>query len=221
MKNEVKLDVEVSFSSNASDELKSLKPIFEELGTVHERYVKYEPEDDFSFWHLERPQAGLLAAAAWLSGNTALEEYGCDRPKRRGKPDHRGRRDLYIRTSKTAFECEAKYLAVDLAGKKNIEESVRTVYERLNDASKDAEGLGDVEQRLGLCFAAPWISESGRGELDKRSRQLIRALKRPANGRPKYDALVWLHSPEPFTGDKRIHAGLLLIVKETKGPVAA
>ena len=50
MKTEIKLDVEVLFSSNASDQLKSLNPVFEQLCRVHESYINAEPLCDFSYF---------------------------------------------------------------------------------------------------------------------------------------------------------------------------
>lgn len=210
----VRLKLRVLFPQKASKQLKSLKPVFRELCEVHERYINAEPLGEISFWHRERSQTGLLAAAAWRCDETALEEYACERPNRRG------RRDLYIRSKTAVFECEAKYLFVDLA---DIEKSVSRVYESLNVAAKQAKSLGDVERRLALCFVTPRINELGRGEIDECLRQLIDGLKKPAKGRSQYDALVWIHSPEPFPDDKRrwFYSGLLLVVKETIGRVVS
>jgi len=203
------LEVDVSFSPKASKELKSLKPVFKKLREVHQRYINLEPSSETSFWHRERAQTGLLAAAAWLSDKTALEEFGCDRQKRRG------RRDLCIAiNTKASFECEAKYLYVNLT---KVEQSLTEVYACLTKAVEEARKArgGDAEYRLGLCFVAPRISRSRRGELDDRWRQFINGLKQKANGSSKYDALVRIHSPEPFPDEhNRLYPGLLLLVKE-------
>lgn len=203
------LQVKISFSPKASKELRSLNPVFKKLREVHQRYINLEPPSETSFWHRERAQTGLLAAAAWLSDKTALEEFGCDRQR------HRGRRDLCIAiNTKDSFECEAKYLYANLA---KVKQSVTDVYGCLKKAVKEARKSrgGDAEYRLGLCFVAPRASKSRRGEIDNRWSQFIAGLNEKVDGRSKYDALVQIHSPRPFLdGHNRLYPGLLLVVKE-------
>jgi hypothetical protein len=94
---------------------------------------------------------------------------------------------------------------------------VTEVYGRLKRAVGEARKArgGDAEYRLGLCFVSPRISKSRRGELDNRWQQFIDGLKQKANGRSKYDALVRIHSPQPFPDEhNRLYPGLLLVVKE-------
>ena len=79
----MKIEFEVWFSRKASKELRSLRPVFEQLSKVHEDFTNAEPGPDFSFWYSERPQIGLLSAAVWLRGKTALEEYAAPKENRK------------------------------------------------------------------------------------------------------------------------------------------
>ena len=204
--------VDVSFSSKASQELKSLKPIFEELCKVHESYTGAEPGGDFSYWYSERPHIGLMAAAAWRRGFTALEEYAAK--KRKGQADVMGRCDLYIRTtSRTSFECEAKHRSVNLGDPTG--KSAGKVRKSLKQAAKEAAMLREPGQHhLGLCFATLKIKKQKRDELDERCHQLIDRLK-PLNGHSECDALVWIHGEALSDGGWR-YPGLLLTVKEAR-----
>lgn len=197
----------VWFSKRASKQLKSLKPVFEKLKEVHERYIKAEPRTETSFWHTERPQVGLLAGAAWRAGATALEEYGCDRA------NHRGRRDLYIRTGeKTNFECEAKYLFADLP----ISSSVKQDFQRLlNNAVRQAASYGDAKHRLALCFVAPRIKKDvTQSEVNARCDELIRELN-PGDRGSDCDALVWIHGKARHD-KKYFYPGIVLVVREAR-----
>jgi hypothetical protein len=205
----MKIEFEVWFSRKASKELRSLRPVFEQLSKVHEDYTNAEPSPDFSFWYSERPQIGLLSAAAWLRGRTALEEYAAQ--KENGKKRCRG--DLYIRTGKnTAFECEAKHVTINLG--KTVTELVRSAEKHLDKAAEEAALLKDAGHYLGLCFLTPWINEL-KPDPDSCCRRVISGLK-AANGRSHCDALVWIHGREPVPGHnkKRLYPGLLLAVKE-------
>jgi len=92
------LKQKVWFSPKASKKLKSLNRIFKKLLSVHQDYIDGEDvEDDCPYWFGERPHVGLLAAAVWLSGNTALEEYGI--PKTKVRKRKQGRCDLWIGTN--------------------------------------------------------------------------------------------------------------------------
>lgn len=88
---------QIWFSSEPSTELKSLEPAFKKLLLVHQKYIDRE-EGDYPHWYSERPHVSLLAAAVWLSGGTALEEYRTTKTK--GGKNKSGRCDLGIRTNK-------------------------------------------------------------------------------------------------------------------------
>jgi hypothetical protein len=177
--------------------LKSLEPVFAELKRVHENYITAElanDSDDILYGHRERPHIGLLAAAAWLSGHTSLEEYRCKKGTKRKSST--GRSDLYIRMGKTTFECEAKYATANLGA--GIRKSVSEIYDELDDATNDAtkhvEAKEEGHRLLGLCFVTPMIAKSEKPLRDTRLGELIMRLKRAIGSR--CDALICIRMPE-------------------------
>ena len=204
----ITLQQQIWFSSNATNRLKSLKPVFKKLLLVHQAYIDGEGNHDCPYWYNERPHISLLAAAVWLSGGTALEEYGTKKTKER----KHGRCDLFIRTNKkTDFECEAKWLWLNLRG--NVEVSCDKVNEWLKWAVEETNKL-QGRKRLALCFVTPTIHKTKARVLDARLRKCIKLLKRS----PEHDALVWIgiaRGQKPF-GKEFKHPGLLLAIKEVR-----
>ncbi len=147
------LEQQILFSRKASKRLKSLKPVFRELRLVHQRYMDAGMNRDCPYWYSERPHTGLLAAAVWQKGGTALEEFEADKIRERKRRP--GRCDLYIRINSTAFECEAKRLWLNLAGKKLCQK----VNDWLNWAVADVKKL-QSRKGLALCFVTPVIHKS-------------------------------------------------------------
>src|SRR6266478_8051718 len=132
------LEQQINFSPKASRRLKYLRPVFKKLMLVHQDYIDGEQGLDCPYWYSERPHVGFLAAAVWQSGGTALEEYGAEKIKER--KSNRGRCDIYMRTkNKTAFECEAKRLWLNLGSKP--EKSCKKVMKWLNWAGGDVKRL--------------------------------------------------------------------------------
>jgi hypothetical protein len=219
----VKLQRAVWFSKNASKELKSLRPVFDKLRTVYELYTNTEPSYscDFAYWHPERSQIGLLAAAAFLAGKTSLQEYGCQKAGRsRQCPS-----DLFVRTADAvSFELEAKALR-GLNLRDPSKSILRDIRGGLRNATRDSREHKDKESyQAALCFVAPWISKASGAGLMKRWGRVIRKLK-PVNGRACCDALVSIHSKRPLPGEKdgkpwRLYPGIALLVKETTSKAA-
>lgn len=199
------------FSNHASPEIRSLRPVFEELEQVHTRYIKAEPRDDTSFWHGERAQVGLLAAAAFLSRNTALIEYPCVKHGKRASPG-----DLYIRTSReTAFEFEAKAdTKVNLRKTKKV---IKALYDGLRRASKEARQHQDKEcYEAAASFVLPRMNKRPKTEIRDLQDRVISKLKKN-NGPLQWDALVWIwdRNPRPRDG-QRLYPGVLLAVKQIR-----
>jgi hypothetical protein len=204
----IMLEQKIWFSNKASIKLTSLEPVFNNLLAVHLAYILGEKGKDYPYWYKERPHIGFLAAAVWLSGGTALEEYQAGRKKRR-----LGRCDLWIRTNKVAFECEAKRLWLNL--EKDTEELRQKIGKKLDSAAKEVENL-EKGKGLALCFAMPSIhcKSKKRDTLDKLIYDLIESAKQI----PKLHALVWIgfkKGTKPM-GDPYLFPGLLLAIKEVK-----
>lgn len=83
--------------------------LFEAWAVLVERYCEATQGIDAPYWHRERPNVGLLAAAAWQTGLISLEEFA-SRRGRRGSDSH-GRCDLWIAPpgAKHGDAYEAKY----------------------------------------------------------------------------------------------------------------
>ncbi len=198
------------FSSQASRQLKSLKPVFEKLLWVHESYIETESYDsDCAFWYGERPNISLLSAAVWLHGGIALEEYGAE------KKNGRGRCDLYFRVGNTSFGCEAKHLFLKLGRSDGA--SAHKVCEKLEEAKRDAvHAIHDENVNvLGLCFVTPMIHEKRLSGLNEYLREM-ESLKNDFC----CSALVWIGVPKgdkPLAGDRmQFFPGTFLAIKEVK-----
>ena len=73
----------------------------------------YERTDhDLPWWYTERANISLLAAAAWLCGGIALEEY----PIEKGfcGDNYEGRADLYLTIGEEGYAIEGKAMKVSL-----------------------------------------------------------------------------------------------------------
>jgi hypothetical protein len=207
------IEQQIWFSSKASPELKSLVPVFTKLLQVHHDYILGEATNDNLYGYGERPHVSLLAAAVWLSGGTALEEYGTHKTKNlRDKPKP-GRRDLWIRTKKAAFECEAKRLWLDL--EKDAEKLKDKLAKNLCALVKEI-GHPEKKNGLALCFAIPGLAckPDQCRTLDKRVYDLTESIKTGSD----CDALIWIgfkKGKNPM-GKSHLLPGLLLAIKEVK-----
>ncbi len=109
-------------------------------------------DDDCMWWYTERALVGTLAAASWMNGGQALEEYST--PKGRGAKKYPGRCDLYLYTGSTKFVAEAKlhWCNVGVSGRGGID----GVKEKLGIACGEARTLtGYGARRLGMVFVVP------------------------------------------------------------------
>jgi hypothetical protein len=207
------LEQEIWFSPKASKQLKSLRPIFKKLKSVHQAYIDGEDGTDCPYWFSERPQVGFLAAAIWQSGGTALEEYGTNKTKAIEPVTARGRCDLWIRTRKAGFECEAKQLWLNLGNlRTQTAELVQRVFvhkkDGLNSAIDDVARLKN-KKGLALCFVTPVIRTKKFPVLEPYLHEWVKLVRND----PRWDALIWIEQKPPL-GRTTKHPGLLLIIKE-------
>jgi hypothetical protein len=209
---EITLEQKIVFSKTASKQLKSLRRVFKELLSIHQDYIDSQESEDYPYWYKERPHVGLLAAAVWRSGGTALEEYRTEKTKERTP----GRCDLWVGVGKIGFDCEAKCLRLDLGSK--AVDSTEVVFENkldgLNTAFNDVKELKSGKG-LALCFATPWIRVS---EYERSATCVHDWVNSVEKNGSRWDALIWIGvrpGPWPFVGDFA-HPGMLLVVKELK-----
>jgi len=204
----------IYFRKNAPKKIKSLKPVFKNLGLVHQKYIKGEvgKGDDHPYHYTERPHVGLFAAAVWLSGGTALEEYKTQKTK----DNKYGRCDLGFRVGNVGFECEAKRLWLKLGY--NSKDLASEIYHHERDGLKKAiQNVNELqsENGLALCFVIPGIRKLEFDDLDKILHGLIESIKQKKS---HWDALVWIGSKnwqKPKDKDFSF-PGLLLVVKYVK-----
>jgi|GEM_PF-1148943 len=199
-----------------SKTITSLKPVFEKLIYVHQRYIAGEKGkgDDHPYWYTERPHVGLFAAAVWLSGGTALEEYKTKKSNKH--KSNYGRCDLGFRIGKLGFECEAKRLW--LALEYNSENLANTIYKHkqngLDQVIEDVKKLQNKDG-LGFCFVIPGIRKSKFPDLNEILNNLIGSLQEKNSG---WDALVWIGVSKwqaPKEEKDFFFPGVLLLIKQS------
>ncbi len=197
---------EVYFSKSASKKLRSLEPAFKKLKDVHEGFIAAK-KDDWPYWYQERSQIGFLAAAIWLCGGTALEEYREEKEKGRGAKG-KGRCDLWVKVNGAAFCCEAKWVKSHVTVR-NSKTSVQKLSEKLKDTERDLRTY--AEEGLALCFVSPWIG-------DKCDRSALRNWIELLRNKANWQGLVWIglraEADFPPQLGTDIFYGLLLVVRE-------
>ncbi len=108
---------------------------------------------DLPYVYGERPNLGILAAAATRIEYVPFEEYSAE--KGRGKSRRLGRADLWLATKDGAkqFDFEAKYIRLSLRNKK----LAKTIRRHLDMAAKDASNISyKSDCSIGIIFASPY-----------------------------------------------------------------
>jgi hypothetical protein len=200
--------LKVWVSGGASKQLTDLKPVLEKLKLVHRRFID-SGEDDCTYWYHERSHIGFLAAAVWLSGGIALEEYG---DKKIGGREKGCRNDLWLKVGTTEICCEAKYISLRLKeGEENLKKSALKIGQALDRARQNVRELKGQEG-LALCFSTIISPKSTRSasssESNTQIQQLFEQLKRGCQ------ALVWLGEGQKIGNDGRSYMGVLLTIDE-------
>jgi len=194
--------------------IRPLEPVLRKWIDLNESFAREMGFRDCPWWYNERTFVGVLAAACFLTGGYALEEYGC--LKSWESEEYKGRSDLYLRIGGEEYACEAKHhwLRAEIpAGEalKRLEEAVET-------AEKDARG-GDqsVKTRLALLFVAPTVPEREIGEIPDRIEKWRDLLKKL-----EPDAMAWTF---PEGGERireegkegKVYPGVALVLQEVRG----
>lgn len=155
--------------------VRSKSKAFQRLGRqFHEvlvRYAEEEGQKDFIWRYSERTLVGALAAAVWLSGGVALEEYGGKKQKANRSNGH-GRTDLYFKLDDRKYICEAKHRYIEL-GKIEGDWSGKLTTKCLYDARKNQ--IHQKEMAVGISF---WSVRVNKKELKKAEKlsELIKKL---------------------------------------------
>jgi hypothetical protein len=178
------------------------KEMLEKWCEVHERFRKIVPSDGI-FWYRERPNLGALAAAAWLVGWCALDEFELDKKRKYG------RGDLYVASQEFEFYVEAKFVY-------SGEGRIKRVVDSMKDARKDAKKVDldddDSTPRVGVVFAAPSIPESDRRPLETALEEFVKAMEE----KMAPDAVAWCFPPceKVLSDEGRDYPGIFLFAKD-------
>jgi hypothetical protein len=197
-----------------SDALSSLKPVLRKWAELVVRYPNAFAGEGACYWHNERANIGILAAAAWQAEGekwVALEEYGTQ--KRHGV----GRCDLYIANIANAKKTVSFAVEAKLAWQ-NIGRRVRAPYQAVSEkwgqAWADTGELhrDEAKHRILACFVVPRFpaSEEGSVNVEEWRKGLVRNFPT--------DALAWAfpESSASLTSsrDNRIYPGVCLLLRE-------
>ncbi|MCX6894884.1 MAG: hypothetical protein NTZ16_05160 [Verrucomicrobia bacterium] len=211
-----------------SRDILNLEPVFKKLPKVHGKYIAGESRDksghnnekwtDCTFWYRERTHIGLLAAAVWLAGGIALEEFVT---KKMGK---HGRGDLWIRTQKPKFSkdeaywCEAKWDWIDLKHD-NPESPMKKIRKSLESAIKDVRGVSSEYNRIAISFYGLGVKKSERKEGGKRLQNLFKEISKTKDfdkNTSSLNSYFWIGLKEGHTKKSYTHFGVLIALRLLK-----
>lgn len=116
--------------------------IIEEWNWAIERYCRVTGNDT-PYWHSERSNIGVLAAAAWRCGKIALEEFT------QAKTENLGRCDLWIAGENFSNYIEAKFEWINILSEQRKESAEKC----LKQAMADVEKLSGIENYTGVGVA--------------------------------------------------------------------
>ena len=118
--------------------IKCLNSVLIEWNEVLLTYLKKTQYSDCQWEYNERAILSSFAAAVWLNDDIALEEYSSERKGKHGRK-YSGRCDLYFKTRKHDFNCEAKKITCGIGGKSNPSKTIGLVKSGLKEAYNDAK----------------------------------------------------------------------------------
>jgi hypothetical protein len=205
----MKSSFEKSKGSKATS--RALQDILQKWLITQSRYAG-KVKGDYSWNYRERTCIGFLAAATWLSGGVALEEWKTE--KKKGRHTCYGRCDLWIRHMRTDFFIEAKHSHVAFQhGRHN--DAVSYLKKRLRVAVKDAKkqpvDCSSRVKRLGVLFVgAKFYSKDAESLTRTRAAGLKKLYDLP------HSAMAWLFEPPQSKKKPRRSCGIIVIAKEVK-----
>jgi hypothetical protein len=167
-----------------------LRPVLKEWPLLVNRYCRDVPSD-CPFWHCERANLSLVAAAAWRSKEVvALEEFA--QPKRFESNRRLGRADLWLRHPQAEWFVEAKWVAWNPRTT-----TVHHLKEELQSAVRDAEKVTpdtSTSARVGLLLWALQVNAPTKADVDL---MLKRAVALARRSKPTF--LAWCFPPSRRT----------------------
>jgi hypothetical protein len=191
---------------------------------------KYGEKRDVPWWYGEPTNVGFVAAAVWLSGGNALEEYPTLKKFKTKQKVRDGRGDLRIYVEDDTFVAEAKHCfdwyAFPLDGdthklKKDMSKFLHTAWD---DACRTQ--VSRKEKRLGIVFLVPHLlwkngARHKAKPTDKMIRRWIGVVRNNVN--TKNTAILWTFPSvardlpwKEKGGERNFWPGVVLLVKGSK-----
>jgi hypothetical protein len=119
---------------------------------------KEPPKRDVAWRHGERTAVGIFAAAVWIEGGKALQEYPIRKKyssKKKREPKRSGAGDLRFYFRKNLYVAEAKLKELNLT-KKNLHNKNKKAYPHLGKAWHDSlRTPRRGAKRVGMLFLVP------------------------------------------------------------------
>jgi len=190
--------------------LKCLTPILNKWIRLNRAYSEKVQWEDCAWWANERASVGILAAAVWMSGGVALEEYSTTKVR---KENHgAGRCDLFFTVGKNKFACEAKQIFPRL--RKGRTGDISKVKDKFDATCEDAKNLLPEEGRwLGICFVAPRFPLSQIKNMDDCLKDYLDQLQI----RLKPDAIAWSFPKEAKNmkwRNTKTYPGVIVLIRK-------
>lgn len=195
-----------------SGNIKSLYLILTNWIEINKRFLEHFEYKDSPWWYNERATLSSLAAATWLSGGIALEEYSTVK-KYNEEKSWSGRCDLYIGTpSKIGFACEAKQAWCPIG--KKAENGIVNAEKALNVACNDAKKLdGDEGSPLGICFAVPYLPSRDENIIEEQLSNWLQLIEKI-----DHSSIAWIFPERArFSIESKnnyYHPGVVLLIRE-------
>jgi hypothetical protein len=180
-------------------------------------YVEQCEDSDAPWWFNERAALSVVAAAAWLAGGIALEEYTA--PKHRtgaklGSSGERTRCDLFVSFKKDVrvggnhnFICEAKIIWPKLDSPK----LAQRIHQGIDTVRRDTQRtLNDgYSRRLGILLISPWMTRGGKDDWREYALRFVEVLK-SLDG----VAVAWFFAKQPllWRGRGEYYPGSALVI---------
>lgn len=111
---------------------------------------------DLPYWHDERANTGFLAAAVWMLGGVAIEEYWTDRIYHK-KKSYVGRCDLWAKLGSLTFSAEAKQLWSAKSAAR-VEDIIKRTQKELKSVQSPDKG----KYLVSICFISPKIGSNSK-----------------------------------------------------------
>lgn len=168
-------------SGYAVSTLPEFSAVLRQWINANETYCEISNWGDVPWGYNERASLSTFAAAVWLSGAIALEEY-VEEKDRAGsamgrKKQRKGRCDLYVdlQGKRRAYIMEAKILWPSL----ETCDWERPLLKTLNKARGEAKETRahNNEKKVGLLFVSPYIRNSKDSPVEKSILNLVQFLR--------------------------------------------